>query len=67
MPTISLFFTCLIIICVCTLSDCNDVLCHETGVLEMIDLSNNLLTGQVPSEFGQFVDLSVFLAGNINM
>ena len=35
-------------------SDCNDVLCHETGVLEMIDLSNNLLTGQVPSEFGQF-------------
>ena len=33
----------------------------------MIDLSNNLLTGQVPSEFGQLVDLSVFLAGNINM
>ena len=67
MPTISLFFTCLIIIYVCTLSDCHDVLCHETGVLEMIDLSNNALTGHVPSEFGQFVDASVFLAENSEM
>ena len=36
-------------------------------MLERIDLSLNKLTGRIPSEFGQFVDASVLLAGNTNL